>query len=96
MPPFGAIKRRDLIHALRQLGFDGPFPGGNHQYMSKAQLKVSIPNPEERQYQQARLLALTLRAAIEPARHLQCLLAKFHQKNPELSLAQQQRQSKML
>ncbi len=45
MPPFGAIKRRDLIRALRQLGFDGPFPGGNHQYMSKGQLKVSIPNP---------------------------------------------------
>ncbi len=45
MPPFGAIKRHDLIRALRQLGFDGPFPGGNHQYMSKGQLKVSIPNP---------------------------------------------------
>jgi len=32
---------RDLIRALRQFGFDGPFPGGNHQYMSKEQLKVT-------------------------------------------------------
>lgn len=47
MPPFGAIKRRDLIRALKQLGFDGPFPGGNHQYMSKGNLKVSLPNPHK-------------------------------------------------
>ncbi len=47
MPPFGAIKRRDLIRCLRQLGFDGPFPGGNHQYMGKGELKVRIPNPHE-------------------------------------------------
>jgi predicted RNA binding protein YcfA (HicA-like mRNA interferase family) len=45
MPPLVPLKRRDLIRALRQLGFDGPFPGGNHQYMSKEQLKVTIPNP---------------------------------------------------
>jgi predicted RNA binding protein YcfA (HicA-like mRNA interferase family) len=45
MPPFGAIKRRDLIRALKQLGFAGPFPGGNHQYMTKEQFKVTIPNP---------------------------------------------------
>ena len=47
MPPFGPIKRRDLISALRQFGFDGPFPGGNHQYMTCGQLKVSIPNPHK-------------------------------------------------
>ena len=47
MPPFGAIKRRDLIRALKQLGFDGPFPGGEHQYMTKEQLRVRIPNPHQ-------------------------------------------------
>jgi predicted RNA binding protein YcfA (HicA-like mRNA interferase family) len=45
MPPFGSIKRRDLIRALKQIGFDGPYPGGSHQYMEKEQLKVRIPNP---------------------------------------------------
>lgn len=34
MPPFGPIKRRDFIRALRELGFDGPFPGSNHQIIS--------------------------------------------------------------
>lgn len=45
MPTIGPIKRRDLIRALKQFGFTGPFSGGNHQYMIKEQLKVTIPNP---------------------------------------------------
>jgi hypothetical protein len=32
MPHVGPIKRKDLIYYLRQLGFEGPYPGGNHQY----------------------------------------------------------------
>jgi len=47
MPPFGSIKRRDLIRALKQLGFDGPLPGTNHQYMLKEKLRVPIPNPHQ-------------------------------------------------
>lgn len=47
MPSFGAIKRRELIRALRQFGFDGPFPGANRQYMQKAQNKLPIPNPHK-------------------------------------------------
>ena len=35
MPPFGPIKRRDLIIYFRELGFDGPFSGKRHQFMSK-------------------------------------------------------------
>jgi len=31
MPHLGPIKRKDLIYYLRQLGFEGPYPGGNHQ-----------------------------------------------------------------
>jgi len=45
MPPFGPIKRKDLIDSLRQLGFEGPFLGGKHQYMVRAQLRLAIPNP---------------------------------------------------
>ena len=47
MPPIGPVKRRDLVRLLRRLEFDGPFPGGSHQYMIKGQLKVSIPNPHK-------------------------------------------------
>lgn len=47
MPPFGPIKCRDLIACLRQLGFDGPFSGKKHQFMSRGALRVRIPNPHQ-------------------------------------------------
>jgi len=47
MPPFGPIKRRDLIAYLREIGFDGPFSGKKHQFMSKGALRVRIPNPHQ-------------------------------------------------
>lgn len=47
MPPFGPIKRQELIRQLKKLGFTGPLAGGNHQYMVKDQLKVWIPNPHK-------------------------------------------------
>jgi predicted RNA binding protein YcfA (HicA-like mRNA interferase family) len=33
MPPFGPVRRSELIRALRALGFDGPYSGGKHQFM---------------------------------------------------------------
>lgn len=45
MPSFGPIKRVDLIRALRQAGFEGPFTGGKHQFMVRGELRLVIPNP---------------------------------------------------
>ncbi len=45
MPSFGPIKRADLIRALRQAGFEGPFTGGKHQFMVRGELRLTIPNP---------------------------------------------------
>jgi predicted RNA binding protein YcfA (HicA-like mRNA interferase family) len=45
MPSFGPIKRRDLIAALGKLGFAGPFSGGKHEFMTRAGLVLTIPNP---------------------------------------------------
>lgn len=45
MPPFGPINRRDLIRCLKDLGFDGPYSVGKHQYMVRDELKLTIPNP---------------------------------------------------
>jgi predicted RNA binding protein YcfA (HicA-like mRNA interferase family) len=39
------VSRRELIRRFRSLGFDGPIPGGRHQFMRKGALKVRIPNP---------------------------------------------------
>lgn len=45
MPPFGPITRRDLIAALRALGFDGPRPGADHAFMVGRGHRIPIPNP---------------------------------------------------
>ena len=45
MPPWGPIKRRDLVRYFRQLGFDGPYSGGKHQFMIRSGRTVRIPNP---------------------------------------------------
>jgi len=47
MPSFGPVKRKDLIRYLTQLGFEGPYSGGKHQYMVKGQIKLAIPNPHQ-------------------------------------------------
>jgi hypothetical protein len=45
MPPFGPIKRSDLVFYLSRAGFNGPYPGGRYEYMVKRELKVYLPNP---------------------------------------------------
>ena len=62
MPRLGPISRGDLIRYLRQLGFEGPFTGGKHQFMSNGNLRVRIPNPHEGDIGPA-LLARILRQA---------------------------------
>ncbi len=37
--------RREVIRKLRRLGFDGPFPGGRHEFMTRERLKLYLPNP---------------------------------------------------
>lgn len=41
------ISHRQLIKKLRELGFDGPFSGGRHQFMSRGNIDVHIPNPHQ-------------------------------------------------
>ncbi len=45
MPAWRPVSRRDLIRALRDLGFEGPFSGGKHQFMARGDVVVAIPNP---------------------------------------------------
>lgn len=47
MPTFGPISRRDLIRYLKMLGFEGPFAGSRHSFMSKGDVSLRIPNPHE-------------------------------------------------
>ena len=45
MPRLGSIKRKDLIRYLRELGFDGPYSGGKHEYMIRSGPPLILPNP---------------------------------------------------
>lgn len=45
MPPFKPVKRKDLIKALKQAGFEGPYAGGRHEFLVKGQLRLILPNP---------------------------------------------------
>jgi predicted RNA binding protein YcfA (HicA-like mRNA interferase family) len=47
MPPFGPVRRTELVRALRSLGFDGPFSGGKHQFMVRGTIALRIPNPHQ-------------------------------------------------
>ena len=47
MPPFAPLKRRDLVRYLRELGFEGPYVGGRHEYMVKGEVKLAVPNPHQ-------------------------------------------------
>ena len=65
MPPFGPIKRKDLIHHLRELGFEGPYAGGKHQYMVKIEIKLAIPNPHQAEIGKELLARILQQAGID-------------------------------
>lgn len=38
---------KTLVKRLRELGFEGPFSGGKHSFMTKGNLVLTIPNPHK-------------------------------------------------
>ena len=62
MPPFGPVRRRELIAALKRLGFSGPYSGGKHEFMQRDKLVLTIPNPHRGDIG-VKLLAILLRQA---------------------------------
>jgi len=63
MPKLGPIKRKELIQFMRELGFDGPFAGGKHEFMKRGALKVWVPNPHHGEGIGRNLLRKVLRQA---------------------------------
>jgi predicted RNA binding protein YcfA (HicA-like mRNA interferase family) len=46
MAVLSPCSRREFIRRLRALGFDGPYAGGKHEYMTKpGGATVTVPNP---------------------------------------------------
>lgn len=49
-------KRRDFVHRLRSIGFDGPYSGTRHQFMLYEQRRFAVPSNAEFSVPQLRLL----------------------------------------
>jgi predicted RNA binding protein YcfA (HicA-like mRNA interferase family) len=39
------VSRREFIRRLRDLGFDGPYSGGRHEFMLRADRRLILLNP---------------------------------------------------
>ena len=64
MPSVGPIKRKDLIHHFKQLGFEGPYSGGKHQFMIRDDITIRIPNPHQSDIGKELLLRILRQAKI--------------------------------
>jgi hypothetical protein len=64
VPPFGPIKRQDLVFWLRRAGLKGPYDGGNHQYMMKGTQRVIFPNPHRGEISKAFLSRILRQAGV--------------------------------
>ena len=49
MPKIKPVKRTELIRRLRKFGFEGPYVGGNHLFMLKYEIRLTLPNPHRRE-----------------------------------------------
>jgi predicted RNA binding protein YcfA (HicA-like mRNA interferase family) len=54
-----------LVQKLRALGFDGPFKGGKHYFMTKESLRLTIPNPHSEDIGISLLKEILTRAGID-------------------------------
>ncbi len=58
-------KRRDFIRRLRKLGFDGPYSGTRHQFMTYQNHRLSIPSNSEYSVPQLRFMVREIGAILE-------------------------------
>ena len=45
MPKVRAVSFRELVVGLKHFGFEGPFSGGKHLFMTRGSLRLTLPNP---------------------------------------------------
>ncbi len=58
-------KRRDFIRRLRKLGFDGPYSGTRHQFMTYQNHRLAIPSNSEYSVPQLRFMIREVEAILE-------------------------------
>ena len=45
MARLGPLSWGELVRRLREIGFEGPYAGGRHPQMRRAELTLVLPNP---------------------------------------------------
>jgi len=70
LPRLAPVSWRELVHRLRLLGFEGPFQGGEHPYMLRADTVVTVPNPHRGDISVDLLQRILRRAGISRAEWL--------------------------
>jgi predicted RNA binding protein YcfA (HicA-like mRNA interferase family) len=59
------ISRRELVQRLRELGFEGPFTGGRHEFMVRGSIRLILPNPHRQEISVDLLSRILRQAGIE-------------------------------
>ncbi|MCD6570708.1 MAG: type II toxin-antitoxin system HicA family toxin [Deltaproteobacteria bacterium] len=49
MPGLSPVSFNELVKRLREFGFEGPYGGGKHLYMTKEDLRLTVPNPHRKE-----------------------------------------------
>jgi predicted RNA binding protein YcfA (HicA-like mRNA interferase family) len=62
----GPLTQRELVRCLRSFGWEGPYGGGSHQYLRKAERRLTIPNPHGAALSVALIRRIIQQAAISP------------------------------
>ena len=57
-------KRRDFIHRLRSLGFDGPLAGTRHSFMIYESHRLAIPSNTEYSVDKVRMMIAEVEALL--------------------------------
>jgi hypothetical protein len=50
------VSRKELIRRLSCMNFEGPYPGGDHEYMTRSGIYVRLPSTSWRGYKHQALI----------------------------------------
>jgi len=56
MSQWNPCKRNDFIRRLRRLGFDGPYAGSKHQFLTIGQNRLTVPSNSEYSVPQLKMM----------------------------------------
>ena len=64
MVRLSALSWQELVSGLKRFGFEGPWGGGKHLYMTRGNLRLHLPNPHKREISVDLLMKLLKQAEI--------------------------------